>query len=239
MDPGDGEAASHGTWTSRLLISRANGAEHITLAVNHYARGRSPAVANPQAEEVLYAANGSGECLIDGSPHELAPGTAVFIPPGAEYAIDNSGDEPLRIVSACCPEDPGRRVGAQPSARVSGDGRRLAVREQDRDVIRAGKDREFRYLIHTDLGCRQITQFAGWIPQSVAPFHYHEYEEGIFILDGSGIVHVEDETHPFGPGSSIYLPIGVRHCLENPGPAPVRLLGVFYPSGSPGAAYEE
>lgn len=32
---------------------------------------------------------------------------------------------------------------------------------------------------------------------------------------------------------------GVLHCLENPGPSPIRLLGVFYPSGSPGAAYED
>jgi len=239
FDSGDGEASVHGTWTSRKLISPATGARQITQAVNRYERGRSPAVVNPGAEEVLYVAQGRGDCRVCGFSHDLAPGTAVYIPPGAAYSIENPHDETLLIVSACCPEDPDRRIVDEAGTPASGERPRLTVREQDREVIRAGKDREFRYLIHTDLGCRQITQFVGWIPQSVAPFHFHEYEEGIFILEGNGIVRVESESYPFGPASSIYLPVGVRHCLENPGPAPVRLLGVFYPSGSPGAASED
>ena len=39
--------------------------------------------------------------------------------------------------------------------------------------IPAGADRHFRYLVHTDLGCRQITQFVGWIPTSKAIPHTH------------------------------------------------------------------
>ena len=113
------------------------------------------------------------------------------------------------------------------------------MHEDERETIRAGKDRLFRYLIHTDLGCTQITQFAGWIPPSKAPIHYHTYEEGIFILEGHGIVHMDEESCEFSPGSSVYFPIGVRHCVENPGDSTIKLLGAFYPSGSPGAAYED
>jgi mannose-6-phosphate isomerase-like protein (cupin superfamily) len=51
-------------------------------------------------------------------------------------------------------------------------------------------------------------------------------------------VHTDDESCEFGPGSSIYFPIGVRHCVENPGTSTIKLLGAFYPSGSPGEAYE-
>jgi mannose-6-phosphate isomerase-like protein (cupin superfamily) len=142
-------------------------------------------------------------------------------------------------VAACCPEDPERRLLHTTDLAASGDPPRLTVHEQEREVIRAGKDREFRYLVNTDLGCRQITQFTGWIPPSMAPFHYHDYEEGIYILEGYGVVHLADGSCGIGPGSSIYFPQGVRHCIENPGNAPIRLLGAFYPSGSPGAAYEE
>ena len=115
------------------------------------------------------------------------------------------------------------------------------IHPEEREAIRAGQDRMFRYLVHTDLGCREVTQFVGWIPPSRAPFHFHTYEECIFILDGHGVLHLEchASASEFGPGASIYLPEGVVHCLENPGPAPVRLLGVFYPSGSPSAAYED
>ena len=42
------------------------------------------------------------------------------------------------------------------------------------------------------------------------------------------------ETHtPIAPGSGIYLPKGQVHCVENTGNDELRLLGVFYPAGSP------
>ncbi len=234
----DGEVTRLGTWTSRATIKRSTGALHITQTINAYAQGRSPVLVNPGAEEALYVAAGQGSIFIDGSPHAIQAGTGIFIPPAAEYSIENPHAESLLLVSACCPEDPARHVVEHPRA-AAGNPTVLTVRERDREVIRAGKDREFRYLVHRDLGCRQITQFVGWIPPSVAPFHYHTYEEGIFILEGHGVVHVDEESCEFGPGSSIFFPIGVRHCMENPGAMPVRLLGAFYPSGSPGAAYED
>jgi len=196
-------------------------------------------VVNPRAEEALYVVEGQGACWIDGFSYDLRPGTGVYIPPGAEYWVDNPQSEKLRIVNVCCPEDPERQVREHARPAVSGEAPKRTIHEQDREVIRAGKDREFRYMVHTDLGCRQITQFVGWIPPGMAPFHHHEYEEGIFILESHGIVHVEGEARDFGPGASIYLPVGVRHCVENPGNSPIRLPGAFYPSGSPGAAYED
>ena len=221
------------------MISRASGATQITQSVCEYGAGRSPTLVNPVAEEVLYVIQGQGTCYIDGVSYHLRPGTGVYIPPGAEYSVENPGPGSLRIVSACCPEDPQRHAVAKLRTAASGDAPPRTVHERDREVIRAGKDREFRYLVHTDLGCRQVTQFVGWIPPSKAPFHFHEYEEGTFILEGCGVVHVENESCEFGPGSSIYFPKGVRHCVENPGAGPMRLLGVFYPSGSPSAAYED
>jgi mannose-6-phosphate isomerase-like protein (cupin superfamily) len=196
-------------------------------------------VVNPNSEEVLYVASGEGVCGIDGFAYPIRPGTAISIPPGARYHFE--GSTPLRVISACCPEDPERRILDPSIGSGPGEPPRRTVHEDDREQIRAGADRIFRYLVHTDLGCRQVTQFVGWIPLSKAPFHLHTYEEGIFILEGRGILHLEGQlsASEFGPGMSIYLPDGVVHCLENPGPEPIRLLGVFHPSGSPGAAYED
>jgi mannose-6-phosphate isomerase-like protein (cupin superfamily) len=249
----DGQISTHGAWRARSVISRASGAKRITQTMSDFSAGKSPFVINPTAEEVLYVISGEGACNLDGFVYPLHPGAAVFIPPGAAYNIENHGPQPIRIVSACCPEDPQRHIGDQPAkvGRVPADALvslpmdregaapRLLVREQDREDVRAGMDRLFRILVHTDLGCRQITQFVGWIPPGKAPFHYHEYEEGIFILEGNGVVHTEVEECEFGPGSSVYFPQGVRHCVENPGNTTIKLLGAFYPSGSPGAAYED
>ena len=87
--------------------------------------------------------------------------------------------------------------------------------------------------------CDRITQFIGVIPQSRATQHHHSYEEAIYILEGRGLVWAGDESCEFGTGTSIYLPVGAKHCLENPYSAPVRLLGVFYPSGSPAVNYRD
>jgi mannose-6-phosphate isomerase-like protein (cupin superfamily) len=238
--PEDGQLSTLGNWAERKVISRANGAGRITQTVNDYGPGISPAVVNPNAEEVLYVASGVGVCRVGGLGLSLRRGCAVFVPPGATYTMENAGPETLRIVSTCCPEDSERRVVDRVmSSETSGELRKLMVHEDERKDIRAGEDRIFRYLVHTDLGCRQVTQFAGWIPPSKAPFHYHTYEEVIFILEGSGMVHVDEEACEFHPGSSIYFPAGVRHCVENSGDTTIKLLGAFYPSGSPGVAYED
>ena len=237
--PGDGRISTVANCSARTVIDRASGAQWITQTIFDHGIGRSPAFVNPSADEVLYIARGEGVCYVNGFAYELRPGTGVFIPPGTECGIENPGPDRLRIVSSCCPQDLERRIVENPVAAASSEAPRRTVHEQDRDVIRAGKDREFRYLVHTDLGCREVTQFVGWIPPSKAPFHFHEYEEGTYILEGHGIVHAEGESCEFGPGSSIYFPKGLRHCVENPGASSIRLLGVFYPSGSPSAAYED
>ncbi len=240
-EPGEGELAAHGPWTARTVMSRASGTTLITQTINDYAAGTAPSVVNPQSEEVLYVVRGAGFCRLDGYAYPLRPGVGMFIPPGSPYSIENPGAETLHTVSACCPEDTGRRIGDAPVAERAGEPARRSVHEDEREAIRAGRDRVFRYLVHTDVGCREVTQFVGWIPKSRAPFHRHTYEEGIYILDGRGILHLRDQrdTTEFGAGSSIYFPVGVVHCLENPGPAPIRVLGVFHPSGSPGVAYED
>jgi len=234
----DGQISTLGTWTARTVISKANGADRITQTISDYVPGVSPAVVNPKAEEVLYVASGAGKARVNGFEYPLTQGSAIFIPPGAVYSIENTGTEKIRLVTSCCPEDPQRHVVDSPLPAKPGEAPKLMVHEDRRDDIKAGKDRLFRYLVYTDLGCKQITQFAGWIPPSKAPVHHHTYEEGLFILEGSGIVHTDDDSCEFGPGSSIYFPIGVRHCMENPGTSTIKLLGAFYPSGSPGEAYE-
>jgi mannose-6-phosphate isomerase-like protein (cupin superfamily) len=235
----EGEIVKEGNWTSRTLVSKKNGAKYISQTVNTYGPGQSPFLLNPQAEEVLYVVSGNGLCHLAGFDYDLRPADGVYIPPGAAYKIENQGSKELLIVSVCCPEDDQRQIlnKARVESEARGEPPRRVVREQDRQPIPVS-DRQFKLLVDKDVGCHRVTQFIGFIPPSKAPFHYHTYEEVVFILEGSGIVHVKEESCEFSPGSSIYLPVGVWHCLENPGPESVRLLGVFYPSGSPAVAYE-
>ena len=82
-----------------------------------------------------------------------------------------------------------------------------------------------------------MTQFVGAIPPGLAPDHYHEYEEVLCLLSGRGRMWAGDKSTPIERGSCIYLPRRQVHCVENTGDSELRLLGVFYPSGSPAVRY--
>lgn len=233
-----------GTRRYRVPISRAMGARDIAQFVNVYSEGVSSARRNPVGEEVIYVVNGSGTCYIDGYSYALAPGTAVYIPPGSVYQIENLDDRgrgvsDLEIVSVCCPEDEDAEVGIHPVVRAPQDTKPFrTVRESEVEATPAG-DRTFKLLVNQDIGAHRVTQFVGMIPPGRAPMHHHTYEEAIYIIEGEGCVHTEDGDATFKAGSSIYLPRLVKHCLENTGSTSIRLLGVFHPSGSPAARYDD
>ena len=242
---GSGEyTQAEGTRRFRAPISRAMGARDIAQSISVYSAGFAPARRNPVGEEVLYVVRGPGACYIDGHRYQLGPGTGVYIPPGSVYQIENTGEADgseggLEIVSVCCPEDDAAESGLTPVALNSADTKPFrTVRESDQPAIRTG-DRTFKLLASQDIGCKRVTQFIGVIPPGRAPMHHHTYEEATYILEGEGRVWTEDGSAEFGPGTSIYLPRGVSHSLENSGTADVKLLGVFHPSGSPAARYED
>jgi mannose-6-phosphate isomerase-like protein (cupin superfamily) len=238
--PEDGRAVVRDTWLSRQLASRDCGARYIAQTVNEYRPGRSPLLTRAAAEEVHYVVRGACWCRIGDFRYRLLPGTGALVPPGAAFGVENPGPANLLTVSVCCPEEPAAVIDDGPwpaPADAPNHAPVCTVREEEREPTPVG-NRKFKLLVDTGFGCRQVTQFVGFIPPSRAPFHYHPYEEAIYILEGSGIVHVDGGSCAFSPGSCIFLPIGLPHCLENPGAGWVRLLGVFYPSGSPAAAYE-
>lgn len=238
--PGTGKVRTEGTRSYRVLVSRENGSKGLSQTVSEYAPGRSLVRVNPVAEEVLYVVSGHGACRVSAHDYPLETGAGVFVPPGAEYSVENPGPEKLVVVGVTCPEDDLAHVVQQPIQKS--DGKRKAprrmVREQERKIATFG-DRQFRVLVGEDLGCKNMTQFVGYIPPSKDPMHAHTYEEALYVLQGSGIVHSETEGCQFTPGSAIYLPSGVNHCLENPLTTGMRVLGVFQPSGSPAARYHK
>ncbi|MEK6322738.1 MAG: cupin domain-containing protein [Acidobacteriota bacterium] len=225
-------------------ISRAMGARDIAQFVSVYSEGVSTARRNPVGEEVIYVVNGNGTCYIDGYSYALETGTAVYIPPGSVYQIENLDERgrdvsDLEVVSVCCPEDEDAEAGIDPLVRAPQDTKPFrTVRENDVEAIASG-DRSFKVLVNQDLGAHRVTQFIGVIPPGRAPMHHHTYEEAIYIIEGEGRVHTVDADTEFKAGSSIYLPRLVSHCLENTGSASIRLLGVFHPSGSPSAIYDD
>lgn len=224
----------------RVPISRAIGARDIAQTVSLYSAGLSNARRNPTGEEVLYVVRGEGACYVDGHRYELAAGAAVFIPPGSIYQIENADSQSeLEIVSVCCPEDEQAEIVAAPVTRNESDTKPIRVIcEQEQKAIPTG-NRVFKLLASQETGAKRVTQFVGVIPPGRAPMHHHTYEEAIYIIEGTGRLWTDEGSEEFEAGASIYLPRGLSHSLENTGSCDVRLLGVFHPSGSPAARYDD
>jgi mannose-6-phosphate isomerase-like protein (cupin superfamily) len=61
--------------------------------------------------------------------------------------------------------------------------------------------------------------------------HRHfKADEVLFVLDGTGMVLLDDQRTPIAKGSAIYIPKGVWHGIENPA-GPLDLLWVVTPPG--------
>lgn len=206
-----------GTLTIHNKIGPETGAKAISLRILEFDRGVSPNLRNEELDEVLFSLN-SCRLFINELTYELEPQSGVFIRAQQTFRVENSGTEPVCFVSVQCPS-----TKATPPA---------VVKLADQRAMPTG-DRWYRVLIDSE-----VTQFVGSIPPGRAPDHFHEYEEVLFILKGEGHAHIGSSSTPIESGSCVYLPRRQVHCVENTGTGELRLLGVFYPAGSPAVRYE-
>ena len=220
----DDVTASHesgDTAETRVTFDRSNGCERLEQRVTRFAPGRSRERRLDGLQEVLYVVSGRGRIEVDGEVHPLEANMGVFVTSGETYVIES--DEPLEVVSVAAPED----------GRVAAGERRVTVRFDEQPELPASSERTFKYLVNQDAGCAEITQFVGIVQPSKAPFHSHTYDEVGYIVQGEGFAHIEGESIPLRAGSCFHLSPGLEHCIENSGSGPMRILGVFHPSGDP------
>lgn len=263
----EGAPETSGTLSVWNQIGRATGAQAIGLRVLEFAPGLSPGIRNDQCDEVLYFVEPSGSrkfepeqvshddglqlgsgrafptrltVFINGWPYQVTPDTGIYLRPGSTIAVDNPGPESAVCISSQCP-DPARSNFVTPLTPPSSDstppGQAPLVRLAGRPALPTA-DRWYRVLVDDEVGSTQVTQFVGSIPPGRAPDHFHQYEEVLFILRGQGRMWAGESHTPIVAGSCIYLPKRQVHCVENTVQGELRLLGVFYPAGSPSVRYD-
>lgn len=237
----DGEPTINGTLSVWPQIGRASGASAISLRTMEYAPGLSPGLRNRECDEIIYVLQGAATILIDGWPYPVQPESGIYLRPGAILTVDNPGPERFVLISSQCPEPLATSETLPPfiahSPEASPGERSSIVRLLDRAAVPTA-DRWYRVLVDDEVGSTQVTQFVGSIPPGRAPDHFHNYEEVLVILRGVGRMWAGKTNTPIATGSCIYLPKGQVHCVENTGDDELRLLGVFYPAGSPSVRYE-
>jgi quercetin dioxygenase-like cupin family protein len=223
--------------TVQWLVDQRLGAEHLMSFICTLNQQRSSAHTHPGAEEVLYVLAGKGHVWIEGVRHDVTTGKALLIPDGAEHALENTGETMLRVLGGMAPPIAKDRIQTLIPHLDAGD--RAAALPVDEGSVASTMmgERSFKVLVDTRRGSRQMTQFTGIIPPGRAPLHAHPHEEAVYILSGTGRFWVEDKVAgELRAGSVIFIPIGVRHTLENSSEAELlKVLGTFSPAGSPDA----
>ena len=207
----------------RRLFEAAAGCNEFEQRVLRFS-GPSAERSDETRDEVLYVLSGSGTATIGGESASLGVGSAAYVAAGNAWQVD--GADELVVLSVLV-EEP-----------LPPDGTTHAVVDLAAEQTRgATSGREFRLLATPEVGCASVTQFVGYIPVGRAPDHFHKYDEVVYVLEGEGALHIDGESAPLRPGSSVHLPARLVHCLENVGPGEMRVLGVVRPAGSPAEAY--
>lgn len=247
----EGPFVENGTLRIWSQIGRKSGAEAISLRVLEFAPGTSPGLRNEDCDEVLYLLEKDEEeavrkgatpqtlsVFIDGWPFDVATQTGIYLAAGQTLTFQNHEDGPVNVISARCPDPAIVEFTVPLTSPINSSFEKPPfVRLADRPA-QPTADRWYRVLVDEEVGSKQVTQFIGAIPPGRAPDHFHEYEEVLFILRGEGRMWAGASNTPIGAGSCVFLPKRQIHCVENTGKGELRLLGVFYPAGSPAVRYE-
>ena len=70
------------------------------------------------------------------------------------------------------------------------------------------------------------------VPGGRIPVHRHHTQEEVLRIEaGAGWATLGDERERLETGATLYIPPGVWHGIENPGPAPLKLLWIISPPG--------
>jgi quercetin dioxygenase-like cupin family protein len=184
-------------------------------------------VGDEDADSLLYVSAGTGALALDGRTHPLAAGSAALVLAREDARLTTETELAAILVTVGPAADRHAPLGAR------------AVVSAPEALEQATSARSFRLLLGPHNGSLRATMFAGFVPPGSAPWHYHLYDEIVWLPRGPGRVHIGEAVTEHGAGSAFRLRPRQVHIVENAGETEMEVLGVFTPAGSPSAAYLE
>lgn len=191
--------------------------------------GASAAAGGDERDALFFVFAGGGSFAVGGEKHALASGSAALAVAGEEARL-TAGPEGLAAVRASAGPGADRHAPLGPRAAV--------VPIELAEAGDATGKRSFQVLFGPHNGSTRATLFAGYIPPGRASWHYHLYDEIVWVWEGAGRFHLEGGVEELAPGSAFRLAPREVHIVENVDPTEaLSILGFFTPAGSPSAAY--
>lgn len=235
LEPARLERRGNLTFTS--MIHPVDGARCLSLFYLDAGAGTPAVMAFPASRVALFVLSGHGKLTISGKEFAIASEQGAYIGNQEAFTIEPDMDSPaMRMTITVCPERSAPEWLNSMPDNFDHDWpeRVFAVDPTKREPM---ADRFYQVLIDDRIGASDMTQFIGEVPRSRAALHRHLYEETITILSGHGYLWTENSRAEVQPGDVIFLPRRQVHSLECTSDGGMRLVGVFFPAGSPAVNY--
>jgi mannose-6-phosphate isomerase-like protein (cupin superfamily) len=212
-------------------VVRANGqvppqrGSELALETLRLAPGEAREVGDPGHDVLLFLFAGSG--ALAGEP--LHPGSAALLLEGEEAELEagGGGSSVVRVT-----------LGGDTDLHAPMGARERTVPIAAVEPGKATGSRSFQVLFGPHNGCTRATMFVGYVPPGKAPWHYHLYDEVVWIWRGPGRYHLGEDVEPLEDGCAFRITPREVHIVENTSPdGELAILGIFTPAGSPSAAY--
>lgn len=182
-------------------------------------------VGDGSADELLFVVHGAGALDGDG----VSAGAAALVPAG-ERAMLAAGAGGLAVVRFS--------VGAGTDLHAPIGPWEPIVTTDQAEPGKATGSRSFQVLYGPHNGSTRATLFVGYIPPGKAPWHYHLYDEIVWVWRGAGRFHLGEAVEELADGAAFRLTPREVHIVENlSADRELAVLGLFTPAGSPSAAY--
>ena len=97
----------------------------------------------------------------------------------------------------------------------------------------AGDDTILREILHPDkekLELRYSLAHAVLKPGKTSYPHQLKTSEGYYILEGEGIMHIEDENSKVFPGNTVYIPPDSKQYIHNSGTIDLKFICIVDPA---------
>ena len=203
----------------------ARGDSQLALETLRLGAGGVVEVGDAERDELLFVFGGAGDL----HGETLAPGSAALLLAGGS-AVLAAGSDGLSAVRAT--------IGAAVDLHAPMGSPDRIVSVAHVEPGKATGSRSFQVLFGPHNGSTRATMFVGYIPPGRAPWHYHLYDEIVWIWKGPGRYHLGDDVEELRDGSAFRISPREVHIVENTNSdRELVVLGIFTPAGSPSAAY--
>jgi mannose-6-phosphate isomerase-like protein (cupin superfamily) len=110
----------------------------------------------------------------------------------------------------------------------------MLIRElRDCEEFTAGDNCRLREILHPrkeELSLRYSLAHAVVKPGDTTWLHRLKTSEVYYIIEGEGIVHIDEESAPVRPGSTVYIPPRAKQCITNSGTTDLTFICIVDPA---------